>query len=161
MTDIVVDLADMRFSQSPREVLRAPSLGACIGLALYDPRAKVGGLAVCVLPCADPTRQTEAGDSPILYTDLAIPRLLEQAVDKGIEVETAKLVLAGGGQLPGLTGAFDLGRGNRVKALEVLDHYGLKPALESLGGGLNRSLSLEMRTGTIRVTCGGKEVAAL
>lgn len=161
MTDIVVDVAEVEFSRNPKDVLCAPSLGCCIGVSLYDPQARVGGVVICALPDATSVQSVAAEDHPFLFIDLAIPLLLEKAVENGIQPEKSKIVLAGGGRISGQAGQFDLGRQNGSKALEILDHYGLKPTHESIGGGLNRSLTLEMRTGTVRITSAGKEIAVL
>ncbi|MEJ2040066.1 MAG: chemotaxis protein CheD [Desulfosarcinaceae bacterium] len=161
MTDIVVDVADARFSRDPKDVLHAPSLGCCVSVMLYDPQVKAGGLVICALPDAGIAESFEAEEHPFMFIDLAIPRLLEKAVEIGIQPEKSKIILAGGGTISGQAGEFDIGRQNGRKTLEVLDHYGLRPTFESLGGGLNRSLSLEMRTGTVRISSAGKEIATL
>ncbi len=37
--DIFVGIADMKISDDPEAILVIHSLGSCIGLAVYDPRA--------------------------------------------------------------------------------------------------------------------------
>ena len=48
-------------------------LGSCIGLVLYDRRARAGGLAHIVLP-----NSQERTDQPGKYVDTAIPELIKQ-----------------------------------------------------------------------------------
>jgi hypothetical protein len=47
---VVVGVADMKVSNRPEEVLVTHALGSCIGVAIYDPEAKVGGLLHFMLP---------------------------------------------------------------------------------------------------------------
>ena len=47
---ITVDISGMRISETPDDVLVTYSLGSCVGLTLYDPVAKVGGMIHCMLP---------------------------------------------------------------------------------------------------------------
>jgi chemotaxis protein CheD len=161
MTDIVVDVADIKFSRNPKDVLRAPSLACCIGVSLYDQEARGGGLVISALPDSGAAGSTTADNHPLMYIDLAIPRLLEKAIENGLQPSMCNIVLAGGGRISEQAGELDVGRQNGRKALEILDHYGLKPTHQSLGGRLNRSLTLEIRTGTVRITFADKEIAVL
>jgi len=55
------------------EVLAARGVGSCVVVALYDPVARLGGLAHAMLP-----RRGNAGDEPLKYVDAAIERLLAE-----------------------------------------------------------------------------------
>ena len=59
---IVVDVSDAKISADPGDVLATYSLGSCIGLCLYEPKARVGGMLHFQLPDSkhDPQR---AGDT--------------------------------------------------------------------------------------------------
>ncbi len=48
--DRVVDIADMAVTSEDDTSLVTYSLGSCIGLAIWDPVAKVGGLLHYMLP---------------------------------------------------------------------------------------------------------------
>ena len=48
--NIVVGIADMRVSDDPDVTLVTRSLGSCIGLAVYDPAVRVGGILHYMLP---------------------------------------------------------------------------------------------------------------
>ena len=47
---VTVDISDLKMSQDANDILVTYSLGSCVGLALYDKVAKVGGLIHCMLP---------------------------------------------------------------------------------------------------------------
>ena len=50
MDQIVVGMADCRISDTPGQVLATYALGSCIGLAIHDAKAGVGGLLHFMLP---------------------------------------------------------------------------------------------------------------
>lgn len=157
MGAVVVNVAEAAFSQDSRETLHAPSLGCCACVSLYDPQAKAGGVVICVLPDSSQAGTIDPADYPFMFTDLAITTFLHKAVEKGIQPDKATIVLAGCGQISGQSGDFDLGRHNAGMALAVLDQFGLVPANRHVGGALNRSLSLEVRTGLTRITARGRQ----
>ena len=58
MDQIIVGMADCRVAEGAGQVLATFALGSCIGLAIYDPQTKVGGLLHYMLPDSsiDPAR---------------------------------------------------------------------------------------------------------
>ena len=48
--NVIVGVADMKVSNDPEAMLVTHSLGSCIGLAIYDPVVKAGGLLHYMLP---------------------------------------------------------------------------------------------------------------
>lgn len=44
MMEVVVGVGDMKVSNDPEVVLATYSLGSCIGLSIYDPIVRVGGM---------------------------------------------------------------------------------------------------------------------
>ena len=47
---IIVDISDARISKDTNDTLVTYSLGSCLGVAVYDPAIKVGGLLHYQLP---------------------------------------------------------------------------------------------------------------
>ncbi|HML25802.1 MAG TPA: chemotaxis protein CheD, partial [Methanomethylovorans sp.] len=54
---IVVGMADYAVTRSP-EKLTTLGLGSCVGIALYDPVTKIGGLLHIMLPTIENARFT-------------------------------------------------------------------------------------------------------
>ncbi len=50
MNQIVVGISDLKVSGNIGDVLITYALGSCIGVAVYDPSVKVGGLLHYMLP---------------------------------------------------------------------------------------------------------------
>jgi chemotaxis protein CheD len=52
MDVIKVGMADLAVCKAPQKLMTA-GLGSCVGVCIYDPRTKVGGLAHIMLPNSD------------------------------------------------------------------------------------------------------------
>ena len=158
MPSRVVDLADCQFSDNPREFLVAFSLGCCVGLSIFDPTAKAGGLMVFMLPDSDEVETLNPNHHPCLFADTAVAHFLKTAMEKGIRPERSKLILAGGGRFSSEGKAFNLGDRNGRAAVRALSQFGLDPTHQSLGGGMNRSMVLFLKTGQTQISVFGEEL---
>ena len=47
---IIVNVSDMKVSESPYEELVTYALGSCLGVTMYDPVAMVGGMLHVMMP---------------------------------------------------------------------------------------------------------------
>ncbi|PJA26451.1 MAG: chemotaxis protein CheD, partial [candidate division Zixibacteria bacterium CG_4_9_14_3_um_filter_46_8] len=50
MPVIVVGISEMKISNSTEDILITYSLGSCIGVSMYDPVSKIGGMIHYMLP---------------------------------------------------------------------------------------------------------------
>ena len=48
--NVVIGVSDMKVSNDPEVLLVTYSLGSCIGIAIHEPVAKVGGILHFMLP---------------------------------------------------------------------------------------------------------------
>ena len=122
-------------------------LGSCVGLALYDRRRKIAGLAHVVLP--DSRGQ---GAQPGRYADTAIKELLRQlkglADGDSLQV-TAKL--AGGAKMFGFQSGVTIGDQN-VQAIEqLLAAEGIAIVGRCCGGEHGRRMSLDVSSGVVTI----------
>ena len=92
---IVVDVSDAKVSTDPCEVLATYSLGSCIGLCLYEPKARVGGMLHFQLPDSkhDPQR---ANDRPFMYADTGTALLMNELLRLGANKRLIHAKIAGG-----------------------------------------------------------------
>ena len=66
MPDLIkVGMADYKVGAAPSTLI-SYGLGSCIGLSLYDPKAKVGGLLHYMLP---DSKQARASDTPAKFAE--------------------------------------------------------------------------------------------
>ena len=74
----IVGVADMKVSNNQGDSILTYSLGSCIGLIIYDPVARTGGLLHYILP-ESKIDKTKAKKNPFMFADTGIPKLFETA----------------------------------------------------------------------------------
>ena len=77
---VVVGIADMAVSNNQSLTLATYSLGSCIGVTIYDPVAKVGGLLHVMLPESS-IDMDKAQRQPAMFMDTGIPALFRAAYE--------------------------------------------------------------------------------
>ncbi|MEI8131530.1 MAG: chemotaxis protein CheD [Leptolinea sp.] len=151
-----VGLGEMRVSRDPGEVLIAFGLGSCLGIGMYDPVAKVGGMIHVVLP------EQKSGNDPNLgkFVDTGIPLLLQKVIAEGGEKSRLIVKMAGGANMlvsPGLSGIFEIGTRNISKAAEVFKELKIKIHKEEVGGQVGRTVRLYIADGRMTVRMMGSQ----
>ncbi len=127
-------------------------LGSCIGLALYDRRHKVGGLAHIVLP------QSGSPDGPLgKFVDTAIPALcaeMEALAGRSLK-PTARI--AGGANMFSTTVTRTVGAQNLEATEKLLNELGIPLVGRHCGGEQGRRMSLDTATGVITIEIVGSD----
>ena len=143
---IKVGMADLKSGKNPDSII-SYGLGSCVGIALYDAQAKVGGLAHIMLP--DST-QARATDNQAKFADTALPVLLDQILRLGAVKSRITAKIAGGSQMFSFVQATDIMRiGDRnAEAVRVmLKTLSIKLLAEDVGGSYGRTVELMLDTG--------------
>lgn len=91
----VVGVGDMIASNDPAAEIVTHSLGSCLGVMVYDPVHKVGGLLHFMLPDStiDPIKAVK---SPFMFADTGLPRLFRTVYGLGGEKARLQVKVAGG-----------------------------------------------------------------
>ncbi|MGQ9848359.1 MAG: chemotaxis protein CheD [Bacteroidales bacterium] len=148
--NIIVGIADMKISFEPDIVLITYGLGSCIGMTLYDPFLKVGGLLHFMLP--DSKLDTHKGSlNPLIFADTAIPIFFEEIYRLGVKKERLEVRIAGGSHIFDESGFFNIGRKNYLMLKKILRDYDIPVKGKDIGGKTNRTLFLEISTGRVFV----------
>src|SRR5882757_9788643 len=80
--NLIVGLGDMLVSNDVSAQLVTHSLGSCVGIVIYDPIAKVGGLLHAMLP--DSTiNLARAEMRPYMFVDTGLPAMFHAAYALG------------------------------------------------------------------------------
>lgn len=157
---VVVGIADLAVSNHPNTVLTTYSLGACLGVAIYDPVVKVGGLLHSMLPDStiDPTK---AAATPALFVDTGMPAMFQAATKLNADKRRLLIYVAGGAQVLDDIGFYNLGQRNYGALVRWLLKEDLRIQAERVGGMINRTLSLNLQTGELTLKNSGqtKDVA--
>ena len=94
----IVGVSDMKISNSPDDMIVTHALGSCIGIAIHDPVANVGGLLHYMLPLSK-VDEDKAQENPFMFGDTGIPALFKKAYDLGATKGNLRVVMAGGAQV--------------------------------------------------------------
>lgn len=139
----------------PSVVLAAYGLGSCIGVSVYDPVAKVGGLAHVMLPSS---RDVTFKASAFRFADLAVPALIEKVQQLGATRKRLICRIAGGAHMlfAGSSDGFKIGERNIEAVGEALLRCGLTPAAKDTGGSRGRTVRLFVDTGRVLVRTVGQ-----
>ena len=95
----VVLVADMKIANSG-DVLVTHALGSCLGVLIYDPVERIGGLLHAMLPLST-VNPTKAKVNPCMFIDTGLPALLEAFYNAGGRKSRMVVKAAGCGNLLG------------------------------------------------------------
>ncbi len=157
---IRVGMADYKVGKAP-DVIISYGLGSCIGISLYDPQSKVGGLLHIMLP--DST-QSRASENPAKFADTGIPLMLDEVIKLGAVRSRIVAKIAGGAQMFAFANATDImrvGARNADAVKRILKELKIPLCAEDVGGNYGRTVQIDLETGIYRVKTidkGDKEI---
>ena len=140
-------------TQKPK-VLEA-YLGTCVGAALYDSLAGVGGLIHILLP--EPLRDDESFQ-PEKYASTGFPLFLKALAEAGASAENMKACIAGGalvGPLDNSDLELDIGGRTAERVMQIIAAEGIRVDKMETGGFFTCSLTLDMRKWECRIEPAG------
>jgi chemotaxis protein CheD len=144
--NLVVGVGDMKVSNDAEAVLVTYSLGSCIGLAVYDPVVRVGGLLHYMLPDSNLDKE-KARLNPYMFGDTGIPSLFKAAYQFGAKKNRMQIIVVGGSQILDQDGLFNIGKRNHALLRKMFWKNNVMTHFEDVGGAVNRTLKLEVATG--------------
>jgi len=146
---INVGMADYRTARVP-DILMTAGLGSCIGICIYDPVQKVGGLAHIMLPTANGSM----GGNPAKYADTAIELLVEEILRLGANKSRLRSKIAGGAQMfafPGKPQVLKIGDRNAEAVEAELKRLNIPLLVADVGGSFGRTIHFDVGSGELRV----------
>lgn len=157
MSEIIkVGMADLNVCKSP-DGITTLGLGSCVGIAIRDPVAKVGGLAHVMLP--DSTA-IENNSNKFKFADTGIEELVKKIISIGGNKTRLEAKIAGGAQMFAFQSKTDMLRvGDRnVEASKAkLKQLGIKLLAEDTGLNYGRTVVFYPETGDFIIRSAGKE----
>ena len=146
MTDLIVGVGDMKVSNDTGAILATYSLGSCIGIAVYDPVVKVGGMLHYMLPESS-LDKAKAKKNPFMFGDTGIPMLFKETYKYGAKKNRLKVMVAGGAQILDQNGMFNIGKRNHTLLRKMFWKNNVIVDLEEVGGTVNRTIKLAIKNG--------------
>lgn len=152
----VVGISEMIVSQDPNDVLITYSLGSCVGVTVYDPEVKVGGLIHCMLPLSKIDVE-KAQRMPCMFVDTGVPALLDEVLSRGASIKRLVTKVAGGSELMDEKKIFKIGERNYAVLRKLLWKNNILIDAEDVGGQTSRTMSLELASGRTTIKSKGQE----
>ena len=150
-------VADMKVSAKRGDLIVTHALGSCLGIAVHDPVACVGGLLHVMLPLStiDPVK---ADRNPFMFVDTGVPELFIECYKAGAQKQRLEIRVAGGANSHDReeNDMFQIGKRNFIMLRKLLWKNGLLLKSYDVGGGYSRTMSLEIGTGEVTVRSGGR-----
>jgi len=145
-----VGISEFRVAHAPA-VLVSYGLGSCLGIALYDARLRMGGLAHTLLPGP---RSVDGESRPAKHVEGAIRLMVDELLALGSDHQNLTAKLAGGANMfeslnPSVE--MSIGARNIAVAREVLGQYGIALVAEDVGGSHGRTIEFNLATGSLWV----------
>jgi chemotaxis protein CheD len=157
---VVVGMAESVVSNNPAVTLATYSLGSCLGISIYDPVARVGGLLHIMLPESG-LAPDKARAQPGMFLDTGLPALFRSAYEMRLDKHRAIICVAGGAQILDDRGFFNIGTRNFAALGALLQQHGLRLAAQEVGGMVNRTMYLRLATGEVRLKISGETTESI
>lgn len=155
MMNIIVGVSDMKVSNDISSTLVTYSLGSCIGVAIYDPVAKVGGLLHFMLPESS-LDEAKARINPFMFADTGIPRLFKSTYQLGADKKRMRVVVAGGSNVLDQSGFFNIGNRNQMAVRKIFHRNNVIVDYSDIGGSSNRTIKMAIKSGEIWLNISGQ-----
>lgn len=155
MTQHLIGIAQMMVSDKPDDLLVAPNLGSCLGVSVYDPKNKFGGMIHCLLPLStsDPDK---AKERPCMYVDTGVALLLESILKKGAKKSDLVIAVVGGANINDENGVFEIGKKNFTVLKKILWKNNLLIKAQHVGENFSRTISLSIGSGEVSLKYNGE-----
>lgn len=147
---IKVGMADLNIVKVP-DGITTLGLGSCIGIVLYDPKTKVGGLAHIMLPSSE---EIKNNSNKAKFADTALDILVDKMVSAGAIKRTIVAKIAGGAQMFNFNSQNDvlkIGERNAIASKKKLKELGIPLLAEDTGGNYGRTIELNTENGELLI----------
>jgi len=150
---IVVGISDYKVYNKIDTDIVTYALGSCVGLSLYEPYAKVGGILHCKLPDSSAFGQ-KYEETPAAFVDTGVPELLSAMFKMGAIKRRMVAKIAGGASVLKDSTNFNIGERNCESMIKTLKHWAIPIKGEATGKKIPRTMYLDMKTGKTCVKTG-------
>lgn len=147
---VIVGMADLNVAKSPG-ILTTLGLGSCVGIVLYDPSTKIGGMAHVMLP--DST-QIRNNSNQAKFVDTGIVMLIAKMKALGAKPTNLKAKLAGGAQMFALNTNNEnmkIGDRNIEASIKLLNALNIPIISKDVGLNYGRTITMFTEDGRLEI----------
>jgi chemotaxis protein CheD len=142
-TEFFLGIGEVAFASRPC-VIRTV-LGSCVGVSLYDPVLRIGGMCHYLLARAP------EGQKSTRYGDVALDSLIAHFLRAGSWLDRLEARVAGGALILRMSEVFFVGEKNILVADQVLAERGIRVLERVVGGERGRRMILDSDTGAVQI----------
>jgi chemotaxis protein CheD len=150
MSEIVIGISDLKVSNNIDDVLVTYALGSCVGVTVYDPVVRVGGLLHFMLPESS-LDMRKAGENPAMFADTGIPLLFKTCYEFGAKKGRMIVKVAGGASILDDANFFRIGQKNITAMKKLFWKNNVLIEGEDTGSNCNRTIAIHISTGKVLV----------
>lgn len=162
MSEIIkVGMADLKTCKSPDGVITL-GLGSCVGIAIRDPIAKIGGLAHIMLP--DSTTVSNSHQNIAKFADTGIVELVRQMELLGARRARMVAKIAGGATMFSFKGSSDIiqvGDRNVAASKKKLMELNIPLLAQDTGANYGRTVTFYPETGEFHIKAVGRSESVI
>lgn len=148
---INVRIATLKVVNNPN-VLICRGLGSCVGVALWDSKKGIGGLAHVLLPSEEFSLKK---DNPEKFADKSIDIMIERMTGMGSLKRNIIAKIAGGAKMfqSAVSGPdrVHVGERNVIAVKDKLEKVKVSIVAEDVGGNKGRTMEFDTRTGKVTI----------
>lgn len=142
---------EMRVAAAPGR-LAIHGLGSCVAVFVYDPRARIGGMAHILLPAPPEGKADPPPERAGRYATTAVAAMVEESIRRGARREALLAKVTGGSRMF----AYDAGSAratvgdkNIEAALAALEALGVRIVARDVGGTDGRTVVADLEDGRL------------
>lgn len=150
----LIGIAAIRVVSAPDRVRTV--LGSCIGIAVFDKQAHVGGMAHVILPSS-----AEGTGERGKFADTAVEDLMNMVLDAGAVRGRLCAKIAGGACMFGNATENGLGERNARAVRDRLKDLQIRLVAEDCGGTKGRKITLDPESGDVEVQIIGQQASSI
>jgi chemotaxis protein CheD len=147
----------MRVSREQGDVIVTHALGSCLGIAVHDPIACVGGMLHVMMP-EGRMNPDKAAANPFMFVDTGVPTLFREIYDAGGMKGRLVVKVAGGANINNTSNdRFEIGKRNYIILKKLFWKNSILIDAEDTGGSIPRTMYMEIGTGRVWLNTAGVE----
>ena len=152
-----VRMAEFYIGKTP-EIITTVGLGSCVGITIYDPKTKIGGLIHIMLP------ENKKGMKKAKYADTGIPLMIKKMEEYGARRSKFIAKIAGGAHMFNIeseNSSIKIGKRNIKKVKKILKENKIKIKGEDTGENYGRTMKFFTETGEVMISSYKKDTIYL
>ena len=152
-----VAVGDMKIGKAG-DLIVTHALGSCLGLVVYDPVEKVGGLLHAMLPLSRINPEKAKGN-PSMFVDTGLPALFKSLYEIGAQKSRLVVKAIGCGNPMGKNEMFKIGERNYTVLKKLLWKNNILLNSKDVGGTNSRTVQFDVSTGNVSISSNGVKKA--